>query len=115
MNTHKHTIIKLPDASAVAEHTAKIFIDLSRHAEKNNTIKHIALSGGSTPALLFEILASDNFKNQINWQNIALWWGDERAVPPEDPESNYGKAHTLLLSKVDIPKKLHQEKGTLRA
>jgi len=116
MNNHVPEIIILKNPAAVAEYTAKVFIDLSRHAEKNNSIKHIALSGGSTPALLFEILASDIYKDQINWQNIHLWWGDERTVPPDNTESNYGKTHALLLSKITIPEEnIHRIKGEFEA
>ncbi len=96
-------IIILKDPHAVAEYTADKFIQISAEAEKHKSIKHISLSGGSTPSLLFKRLASDNYLKHINWQNIHIWWGDERTVLEEDPESNYGKTHTLLLSKIDIP------------
>jgi 6-phosphogluconolactonase len=62
----------------------------------------VSLSGGSTPTLLFEILARD-FAEKIDWSIVHLFWGDERCVPPEDPQSNYGVCKSLLLDKVSIP------------
>ena len=62
----------------------------------------ISLSGGSTPTLLFEILASQ-FAGQIDWSRVHLFWGDERCVAPEDPQSNYGVCKSLLLDHVSIP------------
>ncbi|MGF1742336.1 6-phosphogluconolactonase [Vibrio profundum] len=64
---------------------------------------HISLSGGSTPKMLFKRLAEQDFANSIQWQNLHFWWGDERCVAPDDSESNYGEANTLLFSKVAIP------------
>ena len=63
---------------------------------------HIALSGGSTPGLLFEILAQ-SFQDQINWQKVHIYWVDERCVPPDHADSNYGMTLAKLLSKVPIP------------
>jgi 6-phosphogluconolactonase len=49
---------------------------------------HLALSGGSTPKLLFSHLA-EHYAEKIPWEQVHFWWGDERCVPPEDAESNY--------------------------
>jgi len=72
---------------------------------------HIALSGGSTPKVVFDELAA-NFQPDINWHNVHLYWGDERCVSPSDNESNYKMTVAHLLSKIDIPKKnIHRIKG----
>lgn len=63
---------------------------------------HIALSGGNTPTLFFSVL-TEKYKTIIPWQKIHFWWGDERMVSPDNPESNYGVARDLLLSKITIP------------
>lgn len=63
---------------------------------------HIALSGGSTPKIVFDELAS-NFQEDIDWSEVHLYWGDERCVPPDDAQSNYRMTVTHLLSKIDIP------------
>jgi 6-phosphogluconolactonase len=52
----------------------------------------VALSGGSTPKHLYSLLASPDYKNQIPWSNVQLFWGDERCVPPDHPESNFRMA-----------------------
>lgn len=64
---------------------------------------HIALSGGSTPKIVFDRLASD-YATKIDWSKVYLYWGDERCVPPDDEESNYKMTVDHLLSKINIPK-----------
>ncbi len=63
----------------------------------------MALSGGHTPETLFRALASQEFRAQVDWGRVELFWGDERAVPPESKESNYGMARRELLIRVPIP------------
>jgi len=64
---------------------------------------HLAISGGNTPNLFFQILAND-FKNKIKWNQLKLFWVDERCVPRTDKESNFGNANELLIKNVPIPK-----------
>ena len=71
----------------------------------------IALSGGNTPKLLFNEL-SENFSEKIDWNKIHLFWGDERCVPPDDEQSNYGITKKLFLDKVNIPdQNIHRVRG----
>lgn len=71
----------------------------------------IALSGGSTPKIVFDMLVA-NYVDTINWNAIHLYWGDERCVPPEDDESNYKMTRKHLLSKVPIPENnIHRIQG----
>jgi 6-phosphogluconolactonase len=63
----------------------------------------VALSGGNTPRMLFEFLASDEFRAQVDWAKVHVFWSDERAVPPDSPDSNYGMARRELLIRVPIP------------
>ena len=66
----------------------------------------VALSGGSTPRGLYEVLAGDGpppFRQRVPWGRIHFFWGDERHVPPDHPESNYRAAREALLSKVPVP------------
>lgn len=64
----------------------------------------VALSGGSTPKLLFELLADPNepFRDQIAWSGIHFFWSDERHVPPDHPDSNYRMANETMLSRVPV-------------
>ena len=61
----------------------------------------IALSGGSTPKLLFERWA-DEYGDKIDWSRVHFFWGDERCVPPDDSDSNYGVAKSLFFDKAEI-------------
>lgn len=61
----------------------------------------VALSGGSTPKLMFQILA-DQFREELSWDRIQFFWSDERHVPPDHPESNYRMADEALLSHVPV-------------
>ena len=61
----------------------------------------VALSGGSTPKLMFQLLA-DQFREEVAWSRVHFFWSDERHVPPDDPESNYRMANEALLSHVPV-------------
>jgi 6-phosphogluconolactonase len=72
---------------------------------------HLAISGGKTPDLLFSVLAEKYGDSEL-WQKIHFWWVDERMVPPGHPESNFGIAHRLLFSQINIPElNIHRMKG----
>ena len=72
---------------------------------------NIALSGGSTPAVLFKLWAED-YKGKIDWEKVHFYWGDERCVPPSDEESNYKMANDLFLSRVGVPlSNIHRFRG----
>ncbi|HEY7751636.1 MAG TPA: 6-phosphogluconolactonase [Ignavibacteriaceae bacterium] len=69
------------------------------------------LSGGSTPKIIFQILAND-YKGKIDWKKVHLFWGDERCVSPEDKESNYGMTKKILIDSIAIPdENIHRIKG----
>lgn len=77
----------------------------------NKETVHMALSGGSTPKIVFDELAA-NFQEDIDWSNVHLYWGDERCVEPSDDQSNYKMTVDHLISKINIPKKnIHRIKG----
>jgi len=64
----------------------------------------VALSGGATPSGMYRLLAQDQtLRRAVPWDSVHFFWGDERHVPPEHPESNYRAAHAALLSKVPLP------------
>lgn len=62
----------------------------------------IALAGGSTPRGLYELLASPRWRNRADWSRVEWFWGDERAVPPDHPDSNYRMAREALLNPLGI-------------
>ena len=74
---------------------------------------HLAISGGTTPVGLFRLWAED-YKNTIPWSRIHLYWVDERCVPPESSDSNYGMTKRVFLDKVTIPiMQIHRIHGML--
>ena len=88
------------DNPAVATAFAEDFVEwLSSQSQPKVTV---SLSGGSTPTLLFQILA-EKFADKVDWSRVHLFWGDERCVAPDDPQSNYGVCKSLLLDHVAIP------------
>ena len=88
------------DNPAVAAEFAKYLCDWI-NAQTQDKIT-VSLSGGSTPKLLFQVLASD-YAQAVDWSKVHLFWGDERCVAPDDAESNYGECKALLLDKISIP------------
>ena len=81
--------------------------DLARAAAElfvQRSVSTIALSGGSTPKLLYQLLADPNepFREQVPWPTIRFFWTDERHVPPDHPESNYRMANEAMLAHVPI-------------
>ncbi len=82
--------------------TAQAFADHFAEKVEQSSIFHIALSGGSTPKILFELLA-DEYEEEIDWDKVHFWWGDERCVPPTDDDSNYKMTKERLFDAVSIP------------
>jgi 6-phosphogluconolactonase len=71
----------------------------------------LALSGGKTPELLFSVI-SDHFSDSAPWEKVHFFWGDERCVPPDEEESNYGMAKRNLLDRLKIPEgNIHRIRG----
>lgn len=91
------------DSEAVARLAARYFVEWAWQAIAKDTRFCVALSGGKTPAILFKMLATQDFRTQVDWPRVHIFWGDERSVPPESPESNYGLARRELLVRVPVP------------
>lgn len=96
-----------PSAEAMALASARLFAAKVEQAVERRGVARVAISGGSTPKRTFQLLAdpAGPFAATVPWSRVQLFWVDERCVGPEDPESNYGVARGLLLSKVGIPEK----------
>lgn len=84
------------------ESAAEEVIRAAKEAEEAHGRFTIALSGGSTPKNLYNLLAT-NARNALPWDRMFFFWGDERHVPPTHPESNYRMANEVMLSKVPVP------------
>jgi 6-phosphogluconolactonase len=88
------------DLEAVARHAAAWIADLARASAGRFAI---SLSGGSTPRRLYQLLAAPPIRDVLPWPRIHWFWGDERFVPWDHPDSNYGMARTTLLAHAPIP------------
>ena len=110
MNLFIHTSKTSDD---LANAFAKQLIDWIK--ESAGRTFHLALSGGKTPSLLFSILA-EKFNEEQTWKDVHFWWGDERMVPPEDAQSNFGVVNNLLFQKIGVnPKHIHRIIGESEA
>ncbi len=94
----------LPDDDTLMRAEAEHVAELARAAIAARGRFLLALSGGSTPRRLYELLARPPFLERVDWSRVCVFWGDERCVPPDHPESNYRMAREALLDRVPIPK-----------
>jgi 6-phosphogluconolactonase len=99
----KRDIIICHDADELARKAAEQFVSLAGAAIARSERFTVALSGGSTPRALYSLLASAEYRERIDWRGVHLFWGDERCVPPDHPESNYRMVQEALLSRINIP------------
>jgi 6-phosphogluconolactonase len=96
-------IKKFKTAEELAVELAKKLKEEIENKSKLNEKYFLSLSGGSTPKVLFKILAAHPLSKEIKWNHVHLFWGDERCVPPGDVESNFGMTKNFLLDKIEIP------------
>lgn len=94
-----------PSAEAMALASARLFAGKVEAAVASRGVARIAVSGGSTPQATFKLLAdpAQPFLATVPWDKLQLFWVDERCVPPDSPESNYGVCRDLLLTKAPVP------------
>ncbi len=97
-------IERFDDPQEMAKVAADLIVNISAAAIKKTGRFSIALSGGNTPATLYALLAKEPYRNRIDWQNIFIFWGDERCVPADSKDNNSHNAGMVLLDHVPIPK-----------
>lgn len=90
-------------ADEVARNAAMLMSRAAANAIELRQSFTVALSGGSTPRRLYELLATPEWKTRLDWPRVHLFMGDERFVPADNPESNYRMVREALLSKIAIP------------
>ena len=96
-------IIACRDAADLSERAAEEFVRQARQAIQTAGRFTVGLSGGSTPKALYTRLALPGYAEQIRWSCVHFFWGDERCVAPDHPESNYRMVQEALLGKISIP------------
>jgi 6-phosphogluconolactonase len=90
----------LPDPTALARHVAEWMTNVALAAKG---AVRVSLSGGSTPKALYTLLASEAFRDRFPWERVAWYWGDERFVPHDHPDSNYRMTREAMLAKAPVP------------
>ncbi|MFN2289781.1 MAG: 6-phosphogluconolactonase [Anaerolineae bacterium] len=107
-------IVIVPDAEVLARLGAERFVRLAQEASESRGRFTAALSGGTTPRGMYRLLAEEPYCSEVPWQQVHLFWGDERCVPPDDPGSNYYMAEETLLRHVPVPSEnIHRIQGEL--
>lgn len=113
MTTHLkimiHDTIDEFNQSAAAQ-----FAEIVNQAIKARGLAFVALSGGGTPLGVYRLLAAEPYRSSVDWTAVQFYWGDERCVPPQDPESNYAQAAAALFAKLPVPAaNIHRIQGEL--
>lgn len=105
-----------PDAAALARRATQYFVEMAGEAAAAHGRARIAISGGTTPKAVFELLANpaQPWRRRMPWEKLDLYWVDERAVAPDDAESNYRTTREALLDRVPLkPAQIHRIAGEL--
>lgn len=92
-----------PNLEQLSDAAAKMFTQVACRRAAEGALFCAALSGGSTPRRLYELLAGTPYAGQVPWEDVHLFQVDERCVPPGHPESNYRMIHETLLVRVPLP------------
>ena len=95
------TIVK--DGADLAIHGARMFARCAKEAVDERGAFYVAVSGGSTPRAMHRLLAETAYREKIPWQDVHLFWVDDRCVPHRDPASNVGAAKKDFIEKVPLP------------
>ncbi len=110
----RRVILVFPTAEDLARQAAASFVEQAAAAIAARGRFSVALSGGTTPRIVFRFLAGPEFAPQVDWSRVHVFWGDERAVPPDDPESNFRLAQEHLLQPLGLaPENIHRIEGEL--
>jgi 6-phosphogluconolactonase len=102
-------IAMYPDVKTISDQAASYIVRVAHEAIAARGLFSFGLSGGSTPGILYRLLASDPYLSQIAWDAVHVFWSDERCVPPLDPESNFRLAQETLLHTLHLrPEQIHR-------
>lgn len=105
MKTDKCEILVVANPGELSCRAAQEFVRLADEAVRAKGYFSVVLSGGNTPRGLYLTLASDAYREQVPWAKVYLFWGDERCVLPDHPDSNFRMAYESLICRVPIPEK----------
>jgi 6-phosphogluconolactonase len=106
-NATRNVVVKSSETE-VARYIADRFKDITNHSVAERGACHLALAGGTTPYALYHLLGSEGLKGDIPWQQVDVFFGDERDVPQDHIDSNYLMVQRTLLDRVPIvPDRVH--------
>jgi 6-phosphogluconolactonase len=99
-----------PDAAAVCAAMADRVIEAAVAAIDDHGCFRVALSGGGTPKTVYPMILEPRRRDAVDWSRVEFFWGDERAVPPDDPESNFGVAYRMFIAELPnvSPERIHR-------
>jgi 6-phosphogluconolactonase len=104
----------LPDSPAVARAAADIILGVAAGRAAAGQNFSLVLSGGSTPKLLYQLLAAEPYRSKIDWSKFEVFFGDERCVPPDHVDSNFKMANDALISRVPLKaENVHRMRGEI--
>ncbi len=98
----KSDLLVVAGQAALAQEAAKRVVAIAEEGVARHGRFTVAMAGGSTPKRLYSLLTAEPYCTRLPWRETHLFWGDERAVPPEHPDSNFGMARATLLSRVPM-------------
>jgi len=96
-------LMVFPNQVVLIDAAVELFIQTAAEAIDRKGVFSVALSGGSTPEPLYRALAEPDMHRRLDWDRIHLFWGDERQVPPDHPESNFRMVNDTLINNIVIP------------
>ena len=102
------------DSPAVAQAAAEMIVAGAREAAAAGRNFSLVLSGGSTPKLLYQLLAAEPYRSRVDWTRMEIYFGDERVVPVDHADSNFKMANEALISRVPLkPENVHRMRGEI--
>ena len=102
VRSERGDVYVLDDAAEVARLGAETFAEVVAGVLADHRTARVALAGGSTPKAMYRLLASPTWRDRIEWPRVEIYFGDERCVPPDHPDSNYRMAREALLDHVPL-------------
>jgi 6-phosphogluconolactonase len=100
------------DAAEISRRAAELFVGIAREAIEDRGRFNVALAGGSTPRITYELLASEYFVARVEWEHVHFFWSDERCVAPDNDQSNYLMAAEAMLDRLPLkPEQIHRMRG----
>jgi 6-phosphogluconolactonase len=106
-------VVRLPDVERLQQAAAELFVAAAADAVRARGVFTVVLSGGTTPKGVYARLAEDDaLRRQVHWEHVLFFWGDERHVAPDHPDSNFRMAEEAMLGRLPIdPNHVYRIKG----